>query len=346
MLPDLAVALLLLGLTGYAVLGGADFGAGFWDLTAGGPERGARVRQQIKASMSAVWEANHVWLIFALVIAWTAFPRAFGSVMSTLYLPLFIAALGIVARGMAFALKGEAATISEARTLGAIFALSSVVVPFFLGTVVGAIASGRVPVGSAAGSAFDPWVQPLPIFAGVLSVALGAHMAAVFLGADSERAGRDDLVSAFRARALGSGIVTGALAIAGLFVLNSDAPDLFDGLTSGAGLAFVLLSGIAGVVTVGLEWRGRFQPARFTAAVAVGSIVAGWAFAQRPDILPGELTLDAAAASDATLGALLGCAAVGLCILLPSLAYLYRLVLRGDLEKEFEPITHPKETGT
>lgn len=343
MLPEIAAALLLLGLTGYAVLGGADFGAGFWDLTAGGAQRGERVRQAIKSSMSAVWEANHVWLIFALVIAWTAFPRAFGSVMSTLYLPLFIAALGIVARGMAFALKGEAATMAEARILGAIFALSSVVVPFFLGTVVGAIASGRVKVGTAPDSAVDAWVQPLPIFIGILAVALGAHMAAVFLGADSERAGRADLVSEFRARALGSGIVTGALAIAGLFVLDSDAPDLYDGLTSGAGLAFVVVSGVAGLVTIGLEWRGRFAPARFTAAAAVGAIVAGWAFAQRPDILPGELSLDAAAASDATLRALVGVAALGFCILVPSLTYLYRLVLRGDLEKDFEPLTHPQE---
>src|ERR687891_475515 len=154
MLPELAVALLLIGLTAYVVLGGADFGAGFWDLTAGGAERGAPVRAMIKRGMSPVWEANHVWLIFVLVVLWTAFPEAFGSIMSTLAIPLFVAALGIVLRGGAFALKGEAATIGEARALGATFALSSVLVPFFLGAAAGAIAAcDRRPRGGQLGRA-------------------------------------------------------------------------------------------------------------------------------------------------------------------------------------------------
>src|ERR671916_2583490 len=163
MLPELAAALLLIGLAAYVVLGGADFGAGFWDLTAGGAERGAPVRAWVKRGMSPVWEANHVWLIFVLVMLWTAFPEAFGSIGSTLAVPLFLAALGIVLRGGAFALKGEAATIAEARALGATFALSSVLVPFFLGTVAGAIASGRVPVGEAAGGAGGGWAGGPPL---------------------------------------------------------------------------------------------------------------------------------------------------------------------------------------
>ena len=122
MLPELCLGLVILGVTAYAVLGSADFGAGFWDLTAGGAERGGRVRGMIQRSMSPVWEANHVWLIFVLVMVWTAFPVAFGSLLSTLSIPLFLAALGIIFRGMAFALRGQAATISEARVLGAVFA--------------------------------------------------------------------------------------------------------------------------------------------------------------------------------------------------------------------------------
>src|SRR3990170_8510516 len=132
MLPELAAALTLVGLTAYVVLGGADFGAGFWDLTAGGAERGSPVRAMVKRAMSPVWEANHVWLIFVLVVLWTAFPVAFGSIFSTLYLPLFGAVIGIIFRGAAFALRGQAATIGEARILGAAFALSSLLVPFFL----------------------------------------------------------------------------------------------------------------------------------------------------------------------------------------------------------------------
>src|SRR5918992_1182634 len=246
MLPELAAILLLIGLAAYVVLGGADFGAGFWDLTAGGAERGAPVRAMIKRAMSPVWEANHVWLIFVLVVLWTAFPEAFGSIMSTLSVPLFLAALGIVLRGGAFALKGEAATIAEARALGATFALSSVLTPFFLGAAAGAVAAGNVPVGNAEGDTWGSWTEPLPLLVGVLAVATGAHVAAVFLGADARRAGRPEIVRAFRARALGSGVVAGALALAGLAVASSDAPDLYDGLVSGAGLACAIVSGLAG----------------------------------------------------------------------------------------------------
>jgi cytochrome d ubiquinol oxidase subunit II len=337
MLPDLAAAITLVGLTAYVVFGGADFGAGFWDLTAGGAERGAPVRAMIKRSMSPLWEANHVWLIFVLVMLWTAFPEAFGSITSTLAFPLFLAALGIVLRGGAFALKGQAATIAEARALGATFALSSVLVPFFLGTAAGAIAVGEVPVGNAAGEEWGSWTGALPLFVGALAVVTGAHLAAVFLGADSERAGKPDLVDAFRKRALGSGVVAGALAIAGLAVVNSDAPDLYDGLTSGGGLACVLVSGAAGLVTLWLEWRRRFEVARYTAAAAVAAIVAGWALAQEPYLLPPDLTVREAAAPDETLLALVIAAGVGMALLVPALAWLFRLAISGRLAHEDQP---------
>jgi cytochrome d ubiquinol oxidase subunit II len=309
MLADLAAALTLVGVTAYVVLGGADFGAGFWDLTAGGAERGAPVRAMIKRAMSPVWEANHVWLVFVLVMLWTAFPEAFGSITSTLAIPLFLAALGIVLRGGAFALKGEAATIAEARALGATFALSSVLVPFFLGASAGAIAAGEVPVGNAAGDEWASWTGTLPIFIGLLAVVTGAHLAAVFLGADSRRAGRPELVHAFRRRALGSG----------------------------AGLACVIASAVAGLATLALELRERFEIARYTAAAAVAAIIAGWAFAQEPYFLPPELTVREAAAQDATLTALLIAAALGMALLIPALAWLFRLALSGRLAYEDEP---------
>jgi cytochrome bd ubiquinol oxidase subunit II len=337
MLADLAAVFTLVGMTAYVVLGGADFGAGFWDLTAGGAERGAPVRAMIKRAMSPVWEANHVWLIFVLVMLWTAFPEAFGSITSTLSIPLFLAALGIVLRGGAFALKGHAATIAEARALGATFALSSVLVPFFLGTAAGAIAAGDVPVGNAAGEEWGSWTGSLPLLVGALAVVTGAHLAAVFLGADSERAGRPELVRAFRARALGSGVVAGALALGGLAVVNSDAPDLYDGLTSGGGLACVIVSGLAGLVTLALEWRERFEAARYTAAAAVAAIVAGWAVAQEPYLLPPDLTVRQAAAPDETLLALVIAAGAGLALLVPALAWLFRLAISGRLAYEEEP---------
>ncbi|MBN1530875.1 MAG: cytochrome d ubiquinol oxidase subunit II [Thermoleophilaceae bacterium] len=337
MLPELAAGFTLVGLTAYVVLGGADFGAGFWDLTAGGAKRGAGVRAMVKRGMSPVWEANHVWLIFVLVMLWTAFPEAFGSITSTLAVPLFLAGLGIVLRGGAFALKGEAATIAEARALGATFALASVLVPFFLGTTVGAIAAGEVPVGNAAGDEWASWTGPLPLFVGVLGVVTGAHLAAVFLGADSQRAGRPELVDAFRRRALGSGIMAGALAIAGVAVVESEAPRLYDGLTSGAGLACVLVSAAAGLATLWLEWRERFEVARYTAAAAVAAIVAGWAAAQEPYLLPPHLTVSEAAAPDETLLALVIAASVGLLLLIPALAWLFRLAVSGTLAYEEKP---------
>src|SRR5918996_3710542 len=202
LLADLVLAVLIVALAAYAVLGGADFGAGFWDLTAGGAERGARLRGLVKRSMGPVWEANHVWLIIVLVVLWTCFPHAFGPLTETLYVPLFLAAVGIILRGAAFALRGEAATISEARALGATFALSSLLVPFFLGCTVGAVASGQVPAEGDPGEALSSWTGSTSILIGLLAVASGAYIAAIFLAADATRAGLRDLAVAFRRRAL------------------------------------------------------------------------------------------------------------------------------------------------
>jgi cytochrome bd ubiquinol oxidase subunit II len=338
MLPELCLALVILGASAYGVLGSADFGAGFWDLTAGGAERGGRIRGMVQRSMSPVWEANHVWLIFVLVIVWTAFPVAFGSIFSTLSIPLFLAALGIIFRGAAFALRGHAATINEARGLGALFALASVLIPFCLGAAVGGIASGRVEVGNAAGAPFESWLNPTSVLIGVVAVLNGAYLAAVFLAGDSRRAEQPDLVRAFRARALGAGALAGVVALGGLFVVRSDARALYDGLTSGGGLVMVIVSALAGVLTLVLVWTERYGPARFSAALAVVAIIVGWALAQDPYLLPGQLTLERAAAPDAVLRVVLISMAVGALILGPSLAFLYRLTLQGRLDPEFEPL--------
>lgn len=338
MLPEICLGLAMAGLIAYAVLGGADFGAGFWDLTAGTAHGGARLRGAIERSMSPVWEANHVWLIFLLVVLWTCFPVFFASMMSSLYIPMMIAALGIILRGAAFAVRGQAATISQARWFGALFATSSVIVPFAFGTVVGGIASGRVPVGNAAADPWSVWLNPTSIAFGVLAVALGAYLAAVFLAADAEKLGEDDLISAFRRRALGAGIATGLIAVAALFVAREDAPSLYSGLTSGWGVVCVVASMVAGLTTFAVIVGGRTRNARWSSAAAVGALVAGWAFAQSPYLLPGELTLDEAAAPDATLTALIVAVAFGAVLLVPSLTWLYKLVLRGDLQHEYRPI--------
>jgi cytochrome bd ubiquinol oxidase subunit II len=336
-MADVCLVFIVVGLTAYGVLGGADFGAGFWDLTAGGARRGGRVRGLVQHSMSPVWEANHVWLIFVLVIAWTAFPVAFGAIFTTLAAPLFLAAVGIILRGTAFALRGQAGTIREARALGATFALSSVLVPFFLGTVLGGIASGRVRVDDPVADV-DAWTNATSLAIGVLAVMTGAYLAAVFLAGDARRAELPDLEAAFRTRALGAGVVSGIGAVVALLIVRSDARPLYDGLTSGGGLAALIVSALAGIVTLALVWTHRFELARGSAAVAVAAVVAGWVIADHPYLLPGQLTIDEAAAADATLTALVVSIGIGLLILLPSLYYLYRLVLGGRLDQAYEPL--------
>src|SRR5919205_2663554 len=158
-MSTLTAAVLFVGVVAYAVLGGADFGAGFWDLTAGGADRGRRPRHLVDEALAPVWEANHVWLIFCLVMLWTAFPRAFAAITTTLYVPLGLAALGIVVRGSGFAFRKVFVRTEQQRVVGAAFAVSSVLTPFFLGTVAGGIASGRVPA-AGHGDGVTSWLNP------------------------------------------------------------------------------------------------------------------------------------------------------------------------------------------
>jgi cytochrome d ubiquinol oxidase subunit II len=338
MLPELLLAVLIVALAAYAVLGGADFGAGFWDLTAGGAKRGSRIRGLVKHSMGPVWEANHVWLIVVLVILWTCFPRAFGPLMETLYVPLFLAAVGIIFRGAAFALRGEAATVGEARALGATFAVASLLTPFFFGCVIGAVASGQVPVDGDPASPISSWTNATSIFAGCMAVASSAYIAAVFLAADAIRIDLQDVAEAFRRRALGAAVVAGAFAIGGLFVVKSDAPDLYDGLTSGLGITMVIVSALIGALTIWLIWSRRYEIARYTSALAVGAVLVGLAVAISPDFLPGQLSFDDAAADNTTLIATLIALLLALAVIIPSLWYLFRLALTGRLAEEYHPI--------
>jgi cytochrome d ubiquinol oxidase subunit II len=213
-----------------------------------------------------------------------------------------------------------------------------VLTPFFLGAAVGAIASGSVPAGGDPSVPFAAWTGATALWIGALAVVTGAYVAAVFLAADAVRAEQADLADAFRRRALGSAVVAGAMAIGGLLVFRADARDLYDGLTSGAGLAAVLASAAIGILTLWLLWTSRFEVARYTSGLAVGAIFAGWALAQRPDFLPGELSLDEAAANDTTLTATLIALVVALLVIVPSIAWLFRLTLTGRLSGAFRPI--------
>jgi len=323
----LPLAFSLAGLALYTVLGGADFGAGFWQLV--GADRA--VRDHAHHAMAPVWEANHVWLVFVLTVMWTAYPSAFGSIASTFSIPLFVAGIGIVLRGGAYALRSGTQTAAEERRVDTLFAVSSILTPFALGTVVGGIASGRVHVGNPGGDLVTSWLNATGITVGVLAVATSAYMAAVFLSGDAQRHGDGRLAERFRRRALGAGVVAGAAAAAGLVVLHSDAGRLFHRLTDGPGLPALVVSVAAGMATLALLWRRRYEPARYSAALAVAAVVAGWALAQNPLLLRG-LTIREAAAGHDTLVAVVVAVIGGGLILFPSLALLFRLTLRGQLD--------------
>jgi cytochrome d ubiquinol oxidase subunit II len=338
-LSEIPLVLILVGLTAYTVLGGADFGAGFWTLVSGRPHEAA-LREHAHHSMGPVWEANHVWLIFVLVVCWTAYPVAYASIASTLTVPLFLAAVGIILRGTAYALRGPLEETRHQRFTDTVFALSSVLTPFALGAAIGGIASGRVPVGNAAGNLLTSWLNPTSVLVGSLGVATSAYLAAVYLAADARRRRAPSLELAFRSRALWAGAVAGGLAFAGLLVVRHDSPSLWNGLTNSGGLVAVCISAVAGLLTIVLVWRGTLGLARASAALAVAAIVAGWAIAQRPGLLPG-LTVAEAAAGPSTLIALMVAVAGGALLLLPSLLLLFGLLLRGRLDAPSHLIPPP-----
>jgi len=331
-LANAVAVVLVVGITMYALFGGADFGAGFWSLFAGS----RRPRELIDWAIGPVWEANHVWLIFVLVVLWTGFPSAFEAIFSTLFIPLSLAALGIVLRGSGFAFHKTARRVRGRGLAERLFGLSSLLTPFFLGTVVGAIAGGRVPTGNATGDAVSSWLNLLSLVTGALFVATGAYLSAVFLVSDARRAGAPDLERYFRDRALAAALVTGALAAVGLVVLRADARPLFDKLTT-RGLPLVLLSLACGVAVLVLLCRGAARGGRVLAAGAVAAVVWGWAVAQHPYMLPPSLTVSEAAAPSATLKALLGVFGVAVIVVLPSIALLFTLVQRSIVEEASQP---------
>ena len=329
---DAAAAILWVGATFYALFGGADFGGGFWDLVAGWDERGERPRETIQRSLTPVWEANHVWLIFVLVVLWTAFPSAFSAIFTTLYVPIALAALGIVFRGAGFAFRKSVVGLRERRAMGAAFAISSVLTPFFMGAVVGAIAAGNVPA-EGNGDAFSTWLAPLPLLIGAMFVASGAYLAAVFLVGDARRGDDEEMESYFERRALGAAVVAGAFALAGLFALHSEARYVFDRLTA-EGLPLVIGSLLCGTALLVVLRRGGRRPLRPLAAGAVIAVVWGWGVAQFPYLLPTSLRIDQAAAPDPTLVIVFVVFAVAAVLVLPSLALLYTLAQKDMLEAE------------
>jgi cytochrome d ubiquinol oxidase subunit II len=332
-MSDAVAVVLFAAITAYAVFGGADFGAGFWDLVAGGAARGERPREVIDHSIGPVWEANHVWLILSLVVLWSGFPEAFASITLTLFVPLTLAALGIVLRGASFAFRKAVFRTRDRRNFGAAFAISSVLVPFFMGTVAGAVASGRVPAGGEAGDPWSSWINPTSMVGGVLAVTMCAFLAATYLVWDARRLHSADMVEYFRRRAVGAAVVAGVGAFVGIFVLHADATYVFHGLAS-RGLPCVIVSALCGLGSLVLLARRSARGARLLAIGAVASIVIGWGVAQWPYLLPTSLTVSDGAAPSGTLTAILVVFGVFVVLIAPALALLYTLDQKSLLPGE------------
>jgi cytochrome bd ubiquinol oxidase subunit II len=312
---------LVLSLTTYALLGGADYGGGVWDLLASGPSA-ERQRSTIARAIGPVWEANHVWLIAAIVILFTGFPRAFAAVSIYLHVPLLVVLVGIVLRGSAFVFRAYGPKDPRHEWLwGRVFAVASTVTPLFLGVVVGAITEGQLPqthTGSFVDVFVRPWLTPFAMSVGVFALTLFAFLAAVYLTLEAsdpiERA-------AFRARALASGALVGVLA---LTVLLLAGPDVRLALTaSGWALPLHIATGAAAIAAFACLWSKRYRLARIAAAAQVALILWGWALAQYPFAIRPHLTLMQSAAPENVLVVLLQVLGVGAVILVPSLVYLF-----------------------
>jgi cytochrome d ubiquinol oxidase subunit II len=332
-LSDAVAVVLFVAITAYALFAGADFGAGFWDLIAGGAQRGERPRELIEQSIGPVWEGNHVWLVFCLVVLWSAFATTFASIGLTLFVPLTLAALGIVLRGSSFAFRKAVFRTRDRRNFGAAFALSSILVPYCMGAVAGGIASGRVPAGGTAGDQWSSWINPTSILGGVLAVVVCAYLAAVYLTWDAKRNDDTTMSDYFRRRAISSGVVAGIISFAGIFVLYSDSPYLFHGLTSRA-LPLVIVSGLCGVTSLILLLRNVERGARLLSVGAVAAVVVGWGVAQWPYMLPKSLKVAQAAAPSGTLEATLVVFGVAVVVILPSFGLLYVLDQKSLLPEQ------------
>jgi cytochrome bd ubiquinol oxidase subunit II len=323
-MADAVAAILLAGITLYAVLGGADFGGGLWDLLAGTTARGRAPRALIDESITPVWEANHVWLVFDLVIFWTAFPHAFTAVMNTLALPLWLALAGVVLRGAGFAFRKEITRLPWQRAAGATFAFSSLLTPFFMGTVIGAIATGAVTA-DASHASLAAWTSPTALLSGFLFVAACGYLAAVYLIVEAGRRGDRAMRAYFTRRAQAAAIVAGALSLAALFELQNSNPAMFDRLT-GRALPLVVLAGVCGLAVLALLTAGRTTGIRPLAALGVAAVIWGWGVAQYPVLLPGtDVTLTNAGATQATFVALVVVAIAAVILVVPSFALLFAL---------------------
>lgn len=360
-LANIGAALVGVGLIAYAALGGADFGAGLWDLLARGP-RAARQRDAISHALGPVWEANNVWLIYVIVVTWTAFPVVYAAVSTALFIPIVLALVGIVLRGAGFGLRSQFAERAGIATAwGYTFNGASVIAPFMLGALAGAIAGGDIRVigGVVQANLWTTWTVPFALVCGAFAVAICATLAAAYLAVEARMAGDAELNNDFRVRALWAGAVTAVLGAAAALLSRAEEPLLWSGLV-GKALPLSLGAMLIGLLAAVALLRGRYLWARYLVAGEIACILAAWAVAQYPYLIIPDVTIASAAAPDSVLLAVTIASAAGALVLFPSLWYLFaifkgrprpaRAVTAASLAEQglraaFAPSAEPRDSG-
>lgn len=331
-LAALSAILIWVALIAYAVLGGADFGGGVWDLLASGPTA-ERQRVVIAHGMGPVWESNNVWLIFVLVVTWTAFPIVFAGVSSALFIPITLAVIGIVLRGAAFGFRSNyGLEVGSGVRWGRVFNIASTITPFLFGTIAGALASGTIRVSAGPplqiqANPWTTWTTPFALACGLFAVALCSVLAATYLTVDAQTAGERDVAEGFRQRALIAGAVTAAFGALAAVLAISEASTLWHGLV-GRALPLSIAAVVLGLATAAALLRNLAVLARVLVAAETACIFLAWGVAQWPYLIVPDVTVNNAASPASVLGPLLIVSLLGLVILMPSLWYLFAVVKR------------------
>ena len=324
-LETIIAGVMVASLVLYALLGGADYGGGVWDLFAFG-RRAREQRELIAHAIGPVWEANHVWLILVLVILFTAFPPAFAVIATALHIPITLLLIGIVLRGTAFTFRTYDVQRDDVqRRWSLIFSIASIITPILLGIILGAIASGNIRVenGVVTSGFVRAWLAPFPLAVGFFALALFAFIAAVYLTVEAEQG---KLQEDFRLRALLAGVAVGLLALTVFILAGTGAPTVRAGIsrTSWA-LVLHILTAVFAIGTFYTLWTRRYRAARVCAAGQATLILLGWAFAQFPFLVEPDISITSAAAPQITLRLLFGALIAGAVLLFPSYYYLFRI---------------------
>ncbi|MGZ3667306.1 MAG: cytochrome d ubiquinol oxidase subunit II [Ktedonobacterales bacterium] len=330
-LAALSAALAWVALIAYAVLGGADFGGGVWDLLARGPTA-ERQRVAIARGMGPVWESNNVWLIFVLVVTWTAFPIVFAGVSTALFIPITLAVIGIVLRGAAFGFRSNyGLEVGSGVRWGYVFNIASTITPFLFGAMAGALASGNIRVSGppvqVQANPWTTWTTPFALACGLFAVALCSVLAATYLTVDARKAGDLAVAEGFRRRALIAGAVTAALGALAAVLAIAEAPTLWHGLV-GKALPLSIAAVVIGLATAAALLRHQDALARVLVAAETVCILLAWGVAQWPYLIVPDVTVDSAASPASVLGPMLIVSLLGLAVLLPSLWYLFTVAKR------------------